>query len=388
MITNAHALMQVVDLADIFTGRLISEIPQALSALCDALSDHTSLVELDLSDNAFGGRCADALVPFLQSNTHFQIFKLNNNGLGPWGGSVVAKALLNNGAKCEKEGKESSLRVIVCGRNRLENGSAPDWAAAFGKHRNLKEVKMPQNGIRMEGIQALAEGLSNCKELEHLDLQDNTATKTGTRAIVKHLDSWPNLKHLNLSDCLLGSAGGIALTTSLSLGSNPKLESLKLQYGEMDKRAVELLSVAISQHLKELTVLELNGNRFSEDDECVEELKKALELWGHEEALDEREFPYQYEEGLRLNVHVVDDMEEPESEEEESEEEEEREEEEEETGEPDDGVDKGASGENKLPPVSDKQTDEFVFSVYGLLDKADQGCRLADMLAGVHVGKQ
>lgn len=388
MITNAHALMQVVDLADIFTGRLISEIPQALSALCDALSDHTSLVELDLSDNAFGGRCADALVPFLQSNTHFQIFKLNNNGLGPWGGSVIAKALLNNGAKCEKEGKESSLRVIVCGRNRLENGSAPDWAAAFGKHRNLKEVKMPQNGIRMEGIQALAEGLSNCKELEHLDLQDNTATKTGTRAIVKHLDSWPNLKHLNLSDCLLGSAGGIALTTSLSLGSNPKLESLKLQYGEMDKRAVELLSVAISQHLKELTVLELNGNRFSEDDECVEELKKALELWGHEEALDECEFPYQYEEGLRLNVHVVDDMEEPESEEEESEEEEEREEEEEETGEPDDGVDKGASGEDKLPPVSDKQTDEFVFSVYGSLDKADQGCRLANMLAGVHVGKQ
>lgn len=79
-------------------------------------------------------------------------------------------------------------------------------------------------------------------------------------------------------------------------------------------------------------------------------------------------------------------MEEPESEEEESEKEEEREEEE--TGEPDDGVDKGASGEDKLPPASDKQTDEFVFSMYGSLDKADQGCRLADMLAGVHVGKQ
>lgn len=383
--------IQVVDLADIFTGRLISEIPQALSALCNALSEHTSLVELDLSDNAFGGRCADALVPFLQSNTHFQIFKLNNNGLGPWGGSVIAKALLDNAAKCEKEGKESSLNVIVCGRNRLENGSAPDWAEAFGKHRNLKEVKMPQNGIRMEGIQALAEGLSNCRELEHLDLQDNTATKTGTRAIVKHLCSWPNLKHLNLSDCLLGSAGGIALATSLSLGSNPKLESLKLQYGEMDKRAVELLSIAISQHLKELTVLELNGNRFYEDDDCVEELKKALELWGHEEALDECEF-FTRRRRFPLNVHVVDDMEEPESEEEESEEEEEQKEEEQEeekeASEPDDGVDKGASGEDNLPPASEKQTDEFVFSVYGSSDKANQERRLADMLAGVHVGKQ
>ncbi|KAK8858573.1 hypothetical protein IAR55_002802 [Kwoniella newhampshirensis] len=345
--------LKLVDLADIFTGRLISEIPQALSSLCNALSAHTSLVELDLSDNAFGGRCADALVPFLQNNTSFQIFKLNNNGLGPFGGSVVAKALFDNAVKCEGEGKESQLRVIVCGRNRLENGSANDWAAAFRKHTGLREVKMPQNGIRMEGIKALAEGLSNCSHLETLDLQDNTATKIGTRSIVKHLSSWPNLKHLNLSDCLLGTAGGIALATSLSVGSNPKLESLKLQYGEMDKRSVELLSIAISQHLKELTVLELNGNRFAEDDECVDELKKALELHGHEEALDE-----------------LDDMEEPEDDEDESEEveEEEGKDEEEESGEADDGVDAGAAGEEALPPNSDKQADD-----------------LADLLADIHV---
>ncbi|WVO12604.1 hypothetical protein L204_100209 [Cryptococcus depauperatus] len=349
-VLNNKTSLKVVDLADIFTGRLISEIPQALSALCNALSNHTSLVELDLSDNAFGGRCADALVPFLRTNTYLQVFKLNNNGLGPWGGSVVAQALLENAEKCEKEGKNSSLRVVVCGRNRLENGSAPDWAKAFGKHKNLREVKMPQNGIRMEGIQTLAEGLSECKELEHLDLQDNTATKTGTRAIVKYLTSWPNLKHLNLSDCLLGTAGGVALAVSLSLGSNPRLESLKLQYGEIDKRSIEILSVAVTQHLKELTLLELNGNRFAEDDDCVEELKKALELWGHEDALDE-----------------LDDMEEPESGEEESEIEEE------ESEEPDDGVDKGVSDENKfrMPKASDGQADD-----------------LADMLADVHIAKK
>lgn len=93
-----------------------------------------------------------------------------------------------------------------------------------------------------------------------------------------------------------------------------------------------------------------------------------------------------------LNVHVVDDMEEPESEEEESEEEEEQKEEEQEeekeTSEPDDGVDKGASGEDNLPPASEKQTDEFVFLIYRSSDKANQECRLADMLAGIHVGKQ
>ena len=56
----------------------------------------------------------------------------------------------------------------------------------------------------------------------------------------------------------------------------------------------------------------------------------------------------------------MDDMEEPaEDEEEEQEEQEaEKEEEEEETGVPDDGVDVGAAGEDALPVVTDKQTDE------------------------------
>lgn len=344
--------LKVVDLADIFTGRLISEIPQALSALCDALSTHTSLIELDLSDNAFGGRCADALVPFLSTNTHFEIFRLNNNGLGPIGGNIIAEALLANSAKAEKEGKTPPLRVIVCGRNRLENGSSENWSKALSKFVNLEEIRIPQNGIRMEGIKNLVGGLSKCSELQVLDIQDNTATKTGTRAISKTLSSWPKLKELNLSDCLLGTVGGIALATTLASGSNKELQTLKLQYGEMDKRSVELLAEAISQHLKELTVLELNGNRFAEDDDCVEEIKKALAIWDHEDALDE-----------------LDDMEEPESgdEDEDDEEEEEEDEDEDEKVEKDDGVDAGVSG-GILPPTSDKQTDD-----------------LADLLAGVHV---
>lgn len=276
-------------MADIFTGRLISEIPQALSALCDALIDHKELVELDLSDNAFGGRCADAMVPFLQSNTAFQRFKLNNNGMGPSGGTIVANALLENATRAKADGRTSQLRTVVCGRNRLENGSAPAWAAAYAAHGHLVEVRMPQNGIRMEGIAALAKGLAACPTLEVLDLQDNTATRSGTRAIVRQLTKWPHLREINLSDCLLGKAGGIALATSLSVGSNPKLETLKLQYGEFDKRTIEILAVAITQHLKELKTLEINGNQADPEDECIEKLREALALHGNEDALDERE---------------------------------------------------------------------------------------------------
>lgn len=148
---------------------------------------------------------------------------------------------------------------------------------------------MIQNGIRMEGIEALAAGLAGCNQLEILDLQDNTATRTGTRAIVKVLPAWKNLRVLNLSDCLLSAAGGVALGTALAAGSNPNLQELRLQYGEFDKRTVELLATAVAQHLSKLSVVELNGNKFDAEDECVQRLREALEAHGHEDAIDDRE---------------------------------------------------------------------------------------------------
>jgi Ran GTPase-activating protein 1 len=229
------------------------------------------------------------MVPFLSTNQSITTFKLNNNGLGPTGGNIIASAILSNAQRAKSEGRTSKLKVIVCGRNRLENGSAAKWGQAFAELGGLVEIRMPQNGIRMEGIEDIVKGLGKCKGLEMLDLQDNTATKSGTRAIVRQLPNWPELKVLNLSDCLISSAGGIALATALGKGENTKLQSLKLQYGEFDGRTVELLAVAVAQCLKGLNSLELNGNRFQEDDDCVMELKKALEANGHEDALDDCE---------------------------------------------------------------------------------------------------
>ena len=202
---------------------------------------------------------------------------------------MVAKALLENAKKSKSAGEESNLRTVVCGRNRLENGSAPFFAEAFAAHGNLTEVRLPQNGIRMEGIHALAQGLSKCPNLESLDLQDNTCTESGSRSISAALPSWPKLRSLNLSDCLLSPKGGISLAGALEKGANPKLETLRLQYGEMDARAIHVLAKAVQEHLTELTTLELNGNRADAEDECIERIKDALASHGHEDALDERE---------------------------------------------------------------------------------------------------
>lgn len=155
---------------------------------------------------------------------------------------------------------------------------------------------MPQNGIRMDGIAALAVGLANNPNLESLDLQDNCAKGVGTRALAKALSSWPELKNLNLSECLLGGRASIALAMALSKGSNPKLESLKLQLGELDHRSLSILAKAIHDHGSEITTLELNANRADPEDQCILDIKAALAVHGHEDALDELDEMEEYEE--------------------------------------------------------------------------------------------
>jgi Ran GTPase-activating protein 1 len=271
--------LQVADFADIFTGRLISEIPTALSALCDSLIDKEHLVEVNLSDNAFGGRSVDPIVPFLSKNPSFQIFRLNNNGLGPEGGTVIADALRDNAAvrKVIPSEKRNTLRTLVCGRNRLEDGSSSAWADAFAAHGTLVEVRMPQNGIRMDGSAALAEGLAKNAGLELLDLQDNTLSQPGDQAFANALPLWPNLHTLNFSDCVLSEEGEIPqVIEALAKGSNPRLRILQLQNDNLENSAVAVLAQAIGTNLKAVTRIEFQENDAEEDDPGIEILRERL----------------------------------------------------------------------------------------------------------------
>lgn len=300
-------------MSDIFTGRLLSEIPLALKALCDAF-EKVELLELDLSDNAFGPAGAQPLVDFLSNTKTLQTLRLNNNGLGLGGGAMIAQALQASADKAKAENRPSSLRTIICGRNRLEDGSSKALARAFSSHGTLEVVRMPQNGIRPDGIRTIVEGLRDCKNLRHLDLQDNTFTVKGSKALAQALPSWPQLEILNVSDCLLSKKGGAHVFTALERGENKQLKELLLQYNEIQADGVQILAQAIKSHLNLLEKLDLNGNKFEEDHEVVEVLKEALATWDNEEALLE-----------------LDEMEEIDSDEEEEEEEEESESETEET---------------------------------------------------------
>ncbi|KAL2180479.1 uncharacterized protein P884DRAFT_192603 [Thermothelomyces heterothallicus CBS 202.75] len=354
--------LRVANLADIFTGRLLSEIPEAISSLLTSILNLPNLNTVNLNDNAFGLNTQAPLVAFLAEHVPLQHLYLNNNGLGPHAGILVADALSELHAKKEaarKAGQQvPDLETVICGRNRLENGSMTAWAKAFKLHNKVKEVKMVQNGIRQEGISHLLnEGLRYATQLEVLDLQDNTFTLLGAKALAAVTPGWTELVDLGVGDSLLGAKGGVVLARALKKGKNTKLKILRLQYNEITSSGVKALAEAVEEALPALRKLELNGNKFTEDDESIIALQDLFEARKEKQAGD---VVVEDEWGLDS----LSDLEEESEGEEEEEEGEEEEEEEGEEVEPEERAEKlvKEAEEAQKEPVAqrkDKEVDEL-----------------------------
>ncbi|KAL5596979.1 uncharacterized protein BROUX77_006927 [Berkeleyomyces rouxiae] len=296
--------LKSANFADIFTGRLLSEIPDALSHLLTSVVNLPHLNTIDLSDNAFGISTHAPLVVFLAEHVPLQHLYLNNNGLGPQCGILVANALSELHAKklaARKAGQTvPDLETVICGRNRLENGSMVAWAKAYTLHNCVRHVKMVQNGIRPSGLTHIfSYGLNRCKQLRVLDLQDNSFALVGVNALVKAIPGWAYMEDLTLNDGFLKAAGSELVAKTLAESANKNLHTLRLQYNDMNAKGVAVLLEAVKA-LPALRKLELNGNRFSEDNACIEALNELFEerkeaydgpaidedLWGLDE-LDE-----------------------------------------------------------------------------------------------------
>lgn len=262
---------------DMFTGRMKTEIPEALRYLGNGLQTAGArLVELDLSDNAFGPIGVEGLADLLRSSCCYALeeLKLNNNGLGITGCKLLSKALHDCYDRSKAEGSPLALKVFIAGRNRLENEGAKMMAEVFKKLKSLERVEMPQNGIYHVGISALSAAFKENPNLVHLNLNDNTITYRGAGPLGEALATLAGLRVLNLGDCLLKSGG--AETLANYLADNITLEEVILSCNEISLdggRAV----VKVMHNKPALRQINLSENQFGEAgvEELVEMMKKT-----------------------------------------------------------------------------------------------------------------
>ncbi|VEU21331.1 DEKNAAC102754 [Brettanomyces naardenensis] len=277
--------LEELNLQDIYTSRDKNEIPASLTEFFAVIERLPHLRVLNLSDNAFGQDTIEVLEGFVSKSKYIEHLIISNNGLGPFSGARLGKALYRmaklRDASEEKDKNVRSLKTFWCGRNRLESGSSELLALGLRANKNLKEIRLYQNGIRPNGIARLIfHGLSHLHDLEVLDLDDNTFTWPGSVALADSLSKWPELKELNVNDCLLKARGCVKLLEKLAeFSDKSKLETLKMQYNELDDSSLKLL-VALLPNLKNHSILELNGNRFEEDSEYVDRINSIFAIKG------------------------------------------------------------------------------------------------------------
>jgi Ran GTPase-activating protein 1 len=271
-------------LSDIFTGRSKCTIPPSILSFARLFHGNSSLVELDLSDNAVGAPGAKALISIIVENRSLQTLRINNNGLGPAGGLIIAEALVELAKLHQENGTVSQLKKLVIGRNRLECSSVR-IAEALSMHSNFQELTIAQNGIRPEWIVPFFQALRGCKSLTYLDVQDNTLTESGAAALASALPAWPLIEHLNLSDCLLRANGGKLLFEGIA---NAKellgLKVLNLQFNELNEDALFCMLKVASGPIEKLESLQLNGNEFHPQGKAAMTLKK---MFAERSVLDE-----------------------------------------------------------------------------------------------------
>lgn len=234
-------------------------------------------------------------MPLLTTNRSIHTLNLNNQGLGPAAGTILADALHKSALLSAENKEEPQLRVLIIGRNRLEH-SAHAWGKAFSVHTNLQGVHMPQNGIKADGFGAIVKGLANAKALRHLNLQDNWGKNSvegeeedtdSWPHLTSALSSWPSLAFLNIADCCLTPESFSPMLEQLAEGNHASLHTLVLDNSDLTSETYEQMRGIVKDNLPALKTLSLALNEDLEDDEYVDDMVKALEGRGGEVILDD-----------------------------------------------------------------------------------------------------
>ena len=236
--------VSIVNLADMIASRMEDEGLQVLKIISDSFKD-SSLVDVDLSDNAMGSKGISACSSVLGGQYRsIKRLSLCNNGLSATSMEEIANILTSEEVVDDNENKSKRISISA-GLEKLHffnNMSGDDGCKSFS--RILSKCGSKLNDLRFSSTRAGKQGsllISSALEklgektlqnLEKLDLADNSFGLDGAKSLCRALKHCKSLKYLNLSDCLL-EAAGIELICKSLCDAEVMLEHLFVSSNEL-----------------------------------------------------------------------------------------------------------------------------------------------------------
>ncbi|KAL3319821.1 Ran GTPase-activating protein 1 [Cichlidogyrus casuarinus] len=265
-ILEHHSSVTTCHFNDIFTSRLKTEIAPSLEHISQGLTlANVRLVELDLSDNAFGPNGVVGITRFISSVccSTLKYLKMNNQGLGIGGSKLLADAI-DEGLNTSND-KGLRLKLFWAARNRLENEGIENLAPVISRIGTIEDLALYQNSIGVKGLdgpKSLAMIVKNNPHLEHINFSDNSIKPLGIEHLVRVLKKLRNLRSLELDDCLLHNEGAKCLAKFLDDPEHvPNLEKLRLEGNEIGRIVGVKVALSLSGKSK-INHISLNSNEF------------------------------------------------------------------------------------------------------------------------------
>ena len=244
---------------------------QVLKKLSDVFEE-SSLIEVDLSDNAMGSKgvtqCQTVLggKPSLHS---LERLSLCNNGLSEYSMNEIADLLTTNP---NSGGDEICIAQNLTKIHFFNNMSGNEGCKAFQRIMNkctdkLTDIRFSSTRARREGSSYIAQVLSDLgtnnklQNVTHLDLADNSFVECSAN-LSSALSNCVNLEYLNLKDCIL-SNDGIKEVCDAILKAKSPLKGLHLSGNEIDADGAKYVAKLVKALNGTIEVLDVEENELT-----------------------------------------------------------------------------------------------------------------------------
>ncbi|XP_074646905.1 uncharacterized protein LOC141902879 [Tubulanus polymorphus] len=174
-------------------------------AVCDMLSMNRTIRKVDISANAFSDKDAAVIANFILDNNRIQEINISYNEFSEKGGELLGPAISEN----------EVIEKLDLSWNHLRLKGGVAVVDGVKNNARLKSVNLSFNGLGNEGACALAELFKNNNVLLELDFSSNRIMPEGALLMAKGLDANETLKALRVANNPIGSAGALALINAI-----------------------------------------------------------------------------------------------------------------------------------------------------------------------------